>query len=154
MSAKTKLILPFLILAVILAGYSFTQNPPPPPVSQITLKVVKVNDTWRVKVESIDENTKIPEAAEVHVNKKTMITWEVEGTDAYFQFPNEIFDTTASGTNRLSDGYTILIRDGHKLKLKIKDDDKLLGNIYVYSVFCTADNVYAWGNSPPKIIVE
>ena len=154
MSAKFKLILPFLIIAVLLAGNSFAQNPPSP-VNKITLKVTQLKDgTWKVKVDSINGKKNNTNIDSVKVNKKTMITWEVEGTDAYFQFPDYIFDKNAPGTDTLSENYTVFVKDGHKLKLKIKDDDSLVGNTYIYSIFCMKGRVYAWGDSPPKIIVD
>jgi hypothetical protein len=155
MSAKLKLILPLLIIAILFAGYTCTMNQQQEKVvSKITIKLIKVDSTWIVRVDSIDDRGNLPDTTKARVNKKTMITWEVVGTDAYFQFPDEIFDEHAPGTNKLSDNYTVLIKDGGKLKLKIKDDNSLVGNTYVYSVFCMQDSTYARGDSPPKIIVN
>jgi outer membrane receptor protein involved in Fe transport len=153
MSAKLKLMLPLLIVAVILAGYSFIQNPPPQTVHRIKLKITQLKDgTWKVKVDSIDGHKNTTNSDTVRVNRKTMITWEVKGTDAYFQFPDDLFNKTTSGADTLSDNYTTFIRDGHKLKLKIKADAPK--KTYVYSIFCTNGNKYASGDSPPKIIVN
>ena len=49
-------------------------------------------------------------------------------------------------------GYTKFVRDGKKLKLKVKDDAPT--STYEYAVFCTADGVFAKGESTPKIIIE
>lgn len=159
MSAKLKLILPFLIIAALLAGYSFTQNQPPRHVDSITLKVTKdATGTWKVIAvsESIDDTVhQLPAQAKVKVNVNTWIYWVVDKTtDAYFQFPDSIFNTHAAGSSRLSDGYTIHIEKGGTLKLKIKNDKNVVGKTYVYSVFCMKDSVYAWGDSPPQIIVN
>ena len=133
MRAKLKLILPFLILAALIANYSFTQGPPP---KQATLAVMKIDDVWRV-VNSADSS------CTVKVNRNDKIIWTTEGTNAEFHFNEAIFDT--SGSN-------YYVKDNHKLQLKIKGDAK--PGTYEYSVFCLADSVYAIGCSPPKIIVE
>lgn len=133
MRTKLKLILPFLIIAALIASYSFTQGPPP---TQATLSVIKIDDVWRV-VNSADSS------CTVTVNRNDKIIWTAEGTNAEFHFNDAIFDTSGS------DYY---VKDSHKLQLKIKGDAK--SGTYEYSVFCLADSVYAIGCSPPKIIVE
>jgi hypothetical protein len=105
---------------------------------------MKIDGVWRV-VNPVDST------ATLIVNKNDKIIWTAEGTDAIFQFQDEIFDTTDSDYN-LSQGFTKDLRDGKKLKLKI--DKNTPAGTYVYSVFCLADSVYAIGSSPPKIIVE
>ena len=52
----------------------------------------------------------------------------------------------------LKSGYTKSLKEGKKLKLKVNDD--ALEGTYEYAVFCTTDDVFATGGSPPKIIFE
>ena len=153
MSAKLKLVFPFLIIAVLLAGYSFTQNPPPQAVDNITLELTQQeNGTWKVVVKRINGNPNRTGNDSVNVNRNTMITWEVDKTtDAYFQFPEDIVDKH-SDTDTLSDNYTILIPAGKKLKLKVKDNATT--GPHGYAVFIMKDGVYAHGDSPPQIIVN
>ncbi len=130
----------FFLLTVVLGMYSMS-----PPPKTVTLKVLKVAGVWQV-VDASD-STKKP----AKVNKKSTIIWDVEGTDTYFQFPDKLFDPV-SATDSLNNGYTKFVKDGKKLKLKVKVNTPL--GTYEYAIFCTADGVFAIGGSPPKIIVE
>lgn len=69
------------------------------------------------KVADADDYSK----SEVKAKKKDTITWIVEGTDAYFQFPVELFHPLEA-EDSLKNGYTKFVKDGKKLKLKVKDD--------------------------------
>jgi hypothetical protein len=142
MSTKLKLSAVGFILTILLTGFWASQSPPAS--KQLTMTVMKIDGVWRV-VNPVDST------ATLIVNKNDKIIWTAEGTDAIFQFQDEIFDTTDSDYN-LSQGFTKDLRDGKKLKLKI--DKNTPAGTYVYSVFCLADSVYAIGSSPPKIIVE
>ena len=130
-------------LLMLLLGMYFV--PSSLPAKDYDLKVVKVNGVW--KVVDASDYTKL----KVKVKKKDTIIWTAEGTDTYFQFPNKLFNPVGQ-KDSLSDGYTKFLRDGKKLKLKIKDDAP--SGIYEYAVFCTADGKFAEGESPPKIIIE
>jgi hypothetical protein len=112
---------------------------------QVDLKVVKVDDVW--KVVDASDYTK----AEVKVKKKDTIVWTADGTDTYFQFPGRLFNPSGEADS-LADGYTKFLRDGKKLKLKVKDD--ALAGTYIYAVFCTANGEFAKGDTPPKIIIQ
>jgi hypothetical protein len=116
-----------------------------PPAKGVDLKVIKVDGVWKVVLASDYSKTT------VKVKKKDTITWTVVGTDAYFQFPEKLLNPV-DASDSLKNGYTRSLKDGKKLKLKIKDDAK--AGTYDYSVFCTADGVFAEGGSPPRIIVE
>jgi hypothetical protein len=143
MSAKLKLFSVVFILAVFLTGFL---TPPPPPASNTTtLIVMKVGDVWKVVDATDSTNTKIK------VKKKDTIVWKVEGTEAVFQFPQQLFDAVDSSDN-LTDGYMKTVKNGHKLKLKIRSD--AASGTYEYAVFCTTGGVFAKGGSPPKIVVE
>lgn len=142
---KTKLIvlLGGSFLLMILLGMYFA--PPSPQAKKYDLKVIKIEGVWKVVQASDSSKT------EVKVKKKDTIVWIVQGTDTYFQFPAKLFDPVEA-SDSLVEGYTKFIRDGKKLKLKVKDDAP--AGIYTYAVFCTADGVFAKGESPPIIIIE
>lgn len=142
---KTKLIvlLTGSFLMMILLGVYF--SPQSPPTKDFELKVIKIEGMWKV-VDATDYSK-----TEVKVKKKDTVIWNIEGTDAYFQFPVELFDPVAA-EDSLQNGYTKFVKDGKKLKLKVKDTAE--PDTYEYAIFCTADGVFAVGGSPPKIIVE
>jgi hypothetical protein len=123
----------------------FVTNPEPPPAATYNLKVVKVDGVWRV-VDASDYSKR-----KVKVKRKDKIVWKAEGSDVYFQFSNKLFNAVDEA-DTLSGGYTTFLRDGRKLKLKVKDDAP--SGTYEYAVFCTADGVFAQGESPPKIVIE
>jgi hypothetical protein len=142
---KPKLII-FIVasfLSMMLLGLSF--EPASPPAKTVDLKVIKVDNVWKV-VDATDYSK-----TTVKVKKNDKITWTVVGTDASFQFPEELLDPVET-SDSLQNGYTKFVRDGKKLKLKIKNSAK--AGTYEYSVYCTADSTFAIGGSPPKIIVE
>jgi len=109
------------------------------------LVVMKIGNEWKV-VDATDYTK-----TKVKVKKKDTIIWTVKGTDASFQFPDSLFDAV-DPEDSLHNGYTKFVKSGKKLKLKVKAD--ALAGIYEYAVFCTADGVFARGDSPPKIIIE
>lgn len=131
-------------IAVTALFFGFLLACTPPASIKYELKVTKVEGVWRVVDASDYSKTK------VKVRKKDTIVWTVDSTDAYFQFPANLFKPVVSADS-LIDGYTKFVRDGKKLRLKVKDD--ALAGIYEYAVFCTADDVYAKGESPPRIII-
>ena len=141
---KNKLIysLSGFLIVTLLFGFYFAQSAPP---KVIDLKVVKVKGVWRV-VDATDY-TKF----QVKVKKKDKIVWTIEGTDASFQFPTNLFDADTP-VDSLNNGYTKLVKNGKKLRLKVKAD--ALSGTYEYAVFCTADGVFAQGGSPPRIVIE
>ena len=143
MKTQLTILLTVSFLSVMLLGVYLV--PASPPAKKADLKVVKVEGEW--KVVDAEDYSKF----EVKVKKKDTITWLVVGTDAYFQFPEELFNPVDE-EDSLVNGYTKFVRDGKKLKLKVKDDAK--EGVYEYAVFCTADGVFATGGSPPKIIIE
>ena len=142
---KKRLIISSLSIAFALLLGGFISNPEPPPASTYDLKIVKVDDVWRV-VDASDYSKR-----SVKVKRNDKIVWEAEGTDVYFQFSNKLFDAVGEADS-LAGGYTKFLEDGKKLKLKVKDNAQL--GVEVYAVFCTADGVYAQGDSPPKIVIE
>jgi len=142
---KRGLIISIVSIASMMFLLGFFIIPGSPPVNKYQLKVVKVEGVWRV-VDASDY-TKF----KVRVKKKDTIVWTVEGTDTYFQFPANLFNAVGA-KDSLAGGYTKFVRDGKKLKLKVKDDAP--AGTYEYAVFCTADGVFAKGESPPKIVIE
>jgi hypothetical protein len=143
MKVKFILFIAGFSLIVLSAGFFQPQATPPP--KSVDLIVMKVGDVW--KVVDATNHKKIV----VHVKKKDTITWTVQGSNAYFQFPDKLFDP-AGKEDSLKNGYIKSLKNGKKLKLKVKDDAAL--GTYEYAVFITADAVFAQGDSPPKIIIE
>jgi hypothetical protein len=138
----------FVLIAGITAltlffGFFFAPVPPNPKVYE--LKIVKVEGIWRV-VDATDYSKK-----KIKVKKKDTIVWNVEGTNAYFQFSTNVFNPP-SVSDSLRNGSTKFIADGKKLKLKVRDDAPV--GTQVYAVFCSEDGVFAQGESPPRIIIE
>lgn len=132
-----------LFIAVIFLGfyshkYSATSK-------KIELQIKKIDNSWWV----VEKEKKKPAIIKVKRNDK--IEWQSEGTDVYFQFPKNIF-IHERNNDTLKEGYTKFLKDGKKLKLKIRNEAQK--GIYEYAVFCTANGEFAKGGSPPKIIVE
>lgn len=142
---KVKLSLLFIGFCLIILSAGFFRPQVPPPAKSVDLIVMKIGDVW--KVVDATNHKKI----EVHVKKKDTITWTVQGSNAYFQFPEKLFNPVGK-EDSLKNGYTKFLKNGKKLKLKVKDDVTL--GTYEYAVFVMADGVFAQGDSPPKIIIE
>ena len=143
MNAKVTMPIVGVILILFLTGFFIL--PISPASKTYDLAIIKIGDNWKVVDANDHAKTK------VKVKKEDTIVWSVSGTDAYFQFPLELFDAVSSADS-LKNGYTKFVKDGKKLKLKVKDDAP--AGTYEYAVFCTADGVFAEGDSPPKIIIE
>ena len=142
MKVKLTLFIIGFCLIVLSAGFFRPQTPPPP--KTVDLTIMKIDGVWRVVDATNHKKT------EVNVTKKDRVTWTVEGSNAYFQFPG-IFNP-AGKEDSLKNGYTKFLKSGKKLHLKIKDD--AAPGTYEYAVFITADGVFAQGDSPPKIIIR
>ena len=143
MKNKLLVLISGVILSAVVTGYLVLPVKPEP--KNYDLVIVKVKDEWKV-VDASDHSK-----TGVKVKRKDTIVWVAQGTDAYMQFPDKLFDAVDPGDS-LKNGYTKFLKDGKKLKLRIKDDAP--AGTYEYAVFCTADGVFATGDSPPKIIIE
>ena len=143
MSAKLKLFSAVIVFILLLTGYYCTSIQQHPTTHK--LLVMQVNDEWKVVDAKDSTTTKI----EVHAGDS--IIWRLVGTDAYFQFNDQIYDP-ATPADSLSNGYTKFLSHAKVLHLKIKNDTP--NGEYYYAVFCTAFGVFAQGDSPPKIIVN
>ena len=124
-------------------GFLFAPAQPNPKVYE--LKVVKVEGVWSV-VDATDHSKR-----KIKVKKKDTIVWNVEGTNAHFQFSTSVFNPVGV-SDSLRNGSTKFIRDGKKLKLKVRHDAPV--GPQVYAVFCSEDGVHAQGESPPRIVIE
>ena len=142
---RNKLIILIAGITALTLFFGFLFVPAPPAPKTYELKVVKVEGVWRV-VDATDYSKK-----KIKVKKKDTIVWNVEGTNAHFQFATSVFKPN-SISDSLRNGSTKFIADGKKLKLKVKDDAPV--GIQVYAVFCSEDGVFAQGESPPRIIIE
>ncbi len=143
MKIKMGMFITGIILSIFITGFILKPTFTSP--NTYELKIVKIDNVWRVVDATDSTKTKIK------VKKKDTVIWTAEGTDAYFQFPETLFNPV-SAKDSLHNGYTKFLKNGKKLKLKVKDNAP--AGTYEYSVFCTPAGVYARGDSPPKIIVE
>jgi hypothetical protein len=103
---------------------------------EYTLVVKVINDEWRVVLE--DDYLK----SDVTVRRGDRIKWEVEGSDASFQFP----DSRIFGEN------TRVLKDGNSLVLAVSARSPR--GEFPYTVFVHESMTYARGQSPPRIIVR
>lgn len=144
---KNKLIIFLATISILLfyAGYLVeTPYMEQPPASKYELKIKKIGGVWKV----LDSNNK----TKVRVKGGDKITWTAEGSDVAFQFPSAKYLLPESKQDSLIGGYTKYLKDGKKLKMKIKDDAK--NDTIVYAVFVIKDGVFAEGGSPPRIIID
>ncbi len=120
---RNKLFLLIAGIAAITLFFGFLLAPVPPGSTVYELKVVKVDGVWRV-VDASDHSK-----AKVKVKKKDTIVWTVKGTNAYFQFSNSVFNPSGV-SDSLRNGSAKFIRDGKKLKLKVRDDAPVVPQVY------------------------
>ncbi len=115
----------------------------------VDLLIVKFNNIWRV----IDK--KNPTKKEIIIKRdKDTVTWHTKGTDAYFQFSHNYFQKKQSKDSRRGI-YTMFLKDDDEITLKVKTNAEIPKKVVeVYAVFCKADNVFARGSTPPKLIVK
>ena len=139
---KRKPILLIVAIAIVISAASFPGEsrklngevlPMAPKDHQLSIK--KINDEWKVVL--TQDSTK-----KVKAKRKDKITWNVEGTDVYFQFMDEgLFGKFKESGKK-----------NKKVTLEIKDNAAF--GIHKYAVFCLQDSTFATGNSPPEIIIE
>ena len=143
MNDKWKFTIITITAALLMMGF-MTYSPSSPPNTH-ELVIMKIDGIWKV-VDAAD-HTKFT----LKAKKKDVIVWTIIGSDASFQFPANLLDPVDEGDN-LTDGYTKYLKDGKKLKLKVKETAE--AGTYEYAVFCSVDGVFAIGGSPPKIIID
>lgn len=98
--------------------------------------VVKViDDEWRV-VHKQDESK-----STIVVKRNDRISWTVEGSRVSMQFDPSLFG-----------GNTWDVEDGDTFMRPVAPSARL--GEYTYAVFIHSDQVFARGESPPRIIVE
>ncbi|MFP8490255.1 hypothetical protein ACKGJO_14320 [Gracilimonas sp. Q87] len=129
-----------LIVIALVSMASVTQ------IKKITYSVKKIDTKWYV----VNEQNK---AMPIEANRNDDIEWAAEGSDMVFQFPQElsVYFTKEDGST-VGTGYYIEVKDGKKLKLKVKNDAPL--GRYVYSVLVKKDGTFAEGSSPPILIIR
>jgi hypothetical protein len=142
---KVKLTLFVIGFFLIALSAGFFEQPVSPPSKTYNLTIMKIGDVWKVVHSDDHKKTK------VEAKKNETITWTVEGSNANLQFPEKLFDPVGK-EDSLSSGYTKFLKNGKKLKLKVKDS--AVPGTYEYAVFVTADGVFARGDSPPKIVIR
>ncbi len=139
---KRKHIVLIAAIAVMISAAGFSSGsrklnseilPMAPKDHQLTIK--KISGEWKVVL--TQDPTK-----KVKAKRKDKITWNVEGTDVFFQFMDEgLFGTFKTHGKK-----------NKKVTLTIKDNTAF--GTYGYAVFCLEDSTFATGNSPPEIIIE
>ena len=115
-----------------------------PATKNYDLKIKKIGNVWKV----VDGNNK----TKVSVKGGDKITWLAEGSDVVFQFPSQRYLKPQAKEDSLSKDNTKKIKNGKKLKLKIREDAKK--DTIVYAIFVVKDGVFAEGGSPPRIIIN
>ena len=142
---KVKLTLFVIGFFLIALSAGFFKPAVSPPSKTYNLTIMKIGNIWKVVHSDDHKKTK------VEAKKNETITWTVEGSNAYLQFPEKLFNPVGK-EDSLSNGYTKFLKSGKKLKLKVRDD--AAPGTYEYAVFITADGVFAQGDSPPRIIIQ
>jgi hypothetical protein len=129
------------ILAIALVSTAAVTN-----MKIVKYSVKKIDAKWYVVNE---QNRPLP----IEANRNDNIEWTAEGSDMVFQFPQElsVYFTKEDGSS-VGEGYYIEVKDGDKLKLKVKNEAPL--GRYVYSVLVKKDDTYAEGSSPPILIIR
>ncbi|MAL19274.1 MAG: hypothetical protein CL670_03800 [Balneola sp.] len=138
---KSKIITWVALIAVAVVSTASVSQ-----MKKIKYSVKKMDSTWFV----VDErNRPLP----IEANRKDDIEWSAEGSDLLFQFPDKlsVFFTKEDGST-VGDSYYIEVKDGKKLKLKVKQDAPV--GRFVYSILVKKDGTYAEGSSPPVIIIR
>lgn len=115
-------------------------------IKKIQYSVKKMDGSWFVVN---DQNKPVP----IEANRQDDIEWTADGSDLLFQFPDNlsVFFTKEDGSS-VGDSFYVELKDGEKLKLKVKEDAPF--GRYVYSVLVKKDGTYAEGSSPPVMIIR
>ncbi len=143
MKVKLIMFITSIVLLIFFTGFYLLSVQQAP--KKYNLVIMKIGKEWKVVDASDYTKTK------VEVKKKDTIIWTVKGTDASLQFPDNLFNPV-DPEDSLHNGYTKFLKNGKKLKLKVKDNAP--AGTYEYAVFCIVDGVFARGDSPPKIIIK
>jgi len=99
------------------------------------MEVIKIDGVWRVIREDDPSNS------DVEAERGDIIKWKVSGSEAKFEFSErQIF------------GITKLRTFFRRAKGDVLTNCPL--GTYTYEVFVNRDNVYAVGQSPPRIIIK
>ena len=126
------------VLGMFLVFGLFSEMVQAQPENQPTehnLVIKKINNEWRVV--QADDETK----STIMVNRGDRVRWVVEGSGASFQFEDE----------NLFGGNTRVIQENNPLVLAVGNSARI--GTFTYAVFIHTDQVFARGESPPRIIV-
>lgn len=139
MKRKSMFLMIAVALVILMAGFSGLSRKPAsdmlPMAKNVQLTIKKISGEWKV-VFTQDPTKK------VKAKKKDKITWNIEGTDVFFQFMDQ----------GLFGEFKTHGKKGKKVTLTIRDNISI--GTYNYAVFCLEDSTFATGNSPPVIIIE
>ncbi len=134
----------YLWLFILIFGFVSVANTAP--FKKIKYSVKLIDTTWFV----VDE-TNNPKPIEA--NKNDNIEWTAEGSDMTFQFPLSMSTLfTNEDGSAVGDAYVIEVKNGKKLKLKVKNNAP--AGRYVYSVYVKAGDTFAEGSTPPVMIIK
>ena len=106
MRTKLTFILTGIIISMMFLGVY--AKPPVPTANTIELKIMKINNVWKVVLASDQSKFK------VKVKRNTTITWTAVGSDVSFQFPDYIFSPVRS-IDSLKSRSTKYLKKGKKL---------------------------------------
>ncbi len=138
---KHILFLPLIASCVIFLGFSNHLSDPATVPQQQTptdhrFIIGKLGNSWKV-YSSLDSTNRI-----IQANPGDRVIWTASGSELFFQFPDESIFNSSGAT----------LANGNELTLTVSMNAK--AGEYTYSVFCTMDNQFATGDSPPKIIIK
>jgi hypothetical protein len=125
-----------LLFAGLILPHALSTAPAQDNAHQHRFRIAKLNGLWKVH-DPKDTRTRI-----IRASAGDDVIWNAGGSDLYFQFP----DTTLFGANEAT------VADGDDLTLTVSAGAK--PGRYTYSVFCSKENKFATGDSPPIIIIK
>lgn len=138
---KHRLLLPVIVSCALLSGgillpQESSTAPQQEGAHQHRFRIAKLNNQWKVH-DSKDTRNHV-----IRANRGDEVVWTAGGSDLYFQFPDSTLFDSSEAT----------VADGDDLSLTVSTNAK--PGRYTYSVFCSKENKFATGDSPPIIIIK